>query len=344
MNMYKLSVIIPVYNVEGYIASTVKSLFEQHHVAVEYIFVNDCGTDNSWQVLEETLKEYPECAKSSKLIQLPHNGGVENARMNGLAQATGEYIWFVDSDDLIADGAIKAILDTLAKNPVDYLGINFQTLNPGEMIQAITGNISVKSISAEKHFSMIIAYTGKFQATWGNIIRRDLTLQYPMLKTGLKIAEDYVMHCRWSIFAKSAAVLKKPVYGYVLRPQSVMRKSRSHEVMVATWHALQLLADFSRTLSKYKQKLFCESLRIVTVKMRMLFFIDILNNHNRDEFERMMKYQIPADYSLIGDLCKLPFELWLILICDRFEWYGFMRFYTMFCRKIISLKRKIRWS
>ena len=47
MNMFKSSVIIPVYNVENYIASTVESLFEQHDTAVEYIFVNDCGTDNS---------------------------------------------------------------------------------------------------------------------------------------------------------------------------------------------------------------------------------------------------------------------------------------------------------
>ena len=340
--MLKLSIIIPVYNVEDYIASTVKSLFDQHDSAVEYIFIDDCGSDNSWQVLEDTLRQYPECAQSSKLIRLPHNGGVENARLNGLAQATGEYIWFVDSDDLIAAGAIKAILDSLAKNPVDYLAITLQLLPEKGSIASLQDSIVCKQISPEYLFTEIIGYNGK-HGTVCNIVKRQLTLQYPMLKTGLKIAEDYVMHCCWSIFAESAAVLKNPVYGYVKRPQSVMRKSKSQEVMTATRHSLQLLTDFSKTLPECKQKLFCEALRIVTVKMRMLFFISIFNNYKQDEIAMLMRYQIPAKYSLVNDFYKLPVELQPMLVCDRFQWYNLMRCYVKFGMALVTLKRKIRW-
>lgn len=338
--MIKLSIIIPVYNVEDYIASTIKSLFDQHNPAVEYIFVDDCGSDNSWHVLENTLKLYPESAKTSNLIRLPQNGGVENARICGLQQAKGEYIWFVDSDDLVAEGAINAILQTLAECPVDYLAIGFQQLSPGGVINAVNCKNAIRKTSSEELFWSIISYNDN-HAAWKNIVKRELTLKYPMMRTGLKIAEDYVMHCCWSVFAESAAVLENPIYGYVMRPQSVMRKSKSNDVMSATTFSLQILDDFSKKLPVAKQSLFRRGLRVVRIKMRMRFFIDILNNHDKTEFKDLMQYQIAAEYSLLKDIWELPVELRPIMFCDRFKWYSLMRCYTFASRKLLQFFRKV---
>ena len=335
--MLKLSIIIPVYKVAEFIASTVQSLLCQHDPAVEYIFVNDGTPDASWQILQDTLQKYPECTAACKLIQLPENGGVENARMTGLAQAAGEYIWFVDSDDLIAEGAIKAVLLTLQKNPVDYLAIRFQTLQPEEKIHPLDKNFAISQLPVSELVSAILSYTGSFQAAWGNIVKRQLTVDHPMQKTNLKIAEDYVMHCCWSIFAESAAVLETPVYGYVIRPQSAMNQSQNQDVMKATKQAFQKLSEFSKILPEKKQQLFCSKLQFTAAKMRMLFFIDILNNHDRSEFKELMQYQVEAKYSLLKDIWKLPLELQPIMFCDRLKCYGIMRCYTITARKLKQL-------
>lgn len=336
--MLKLSIIIPIYKVADYVAATVKTLFGQHDPAVEYIFVNDATPDNSWQVLQNTLQQYPECQKNSKLIDLPENGGVENARMTGLAQAAGEYIWFVDSDDLIAAGAINAILAVLQKNPVDYLAINLEKIAPGSTIKPIN-KITYKKLSPEKLFSDIIAHTGKHSA-WCNIVKRQLTSDHPMQKTGFKIAEDYVMHCRWSIFAESAAVLENPVYGYVMRPQSAINQSCNFQIMVSVKEAMQYLQKFAATLPPDKKYIFLNGLHNTMVKMRMLFFIDILNNHAKAQFNDLMQYQIEAEYSLIKNIWALPLELQPIMFCDYFKCYGLMRCYTLMAKMLLRLLRK----
>ena len=253
--MVKLSIIIPVYNVESYIQATAVSLFEQHSPDIEYIFVNDCTPDRSWEVLAETLNKYPECRSASKLISLDKNGGVENARICGLQYAGGEYIWFIDSDDLIAEGAIKIILEALTEKAVDYLSINFQIIKDGEKIPAVNNGNIVETISPEELFSAVISYHGK-HAAWRHIVKRFLTLQHPMLKTGLKIAEDYVMHSCWSIHAESAAIIKTPVYGYVTRQQSVMNSNSRLTILQSTREAIQTLKKFADTLPENKKNYF----------------------------------------------------------------------------------------
>ena len=76
-----LSVLIPVYNVESYIRPAVVSLFVQHDPRVEYVFVNDRSTDNSWKVLKNVLAEYPEAAASARLLEHERNGEIGRAHV-----------------------------------------------------------------------------------------------------------------------------------------------------------------------------------------------------------------------------------------------------------------------
>jgi len=97
---YKISVIVPVYNVENYIERCVRSLFEQTlQEGVEYIFVDDCSPDRSMQVIEAIASEYPERLKHIRIVHQSLNSGSSAARNSGLAIAQGEYIYFADSDD-----------------------------------------------------------------------------------------------------------------------------------------------------------------------------------------------------------------------------------------------------
>ena len=94
--MYKISVIVPVYNVEKFLAQCLESLVLQTYKNLEIIIVDDGSSDNSYKI-------YKKYAKSDSRIQIikQKNAGVSAARNTGLASATGEYVHFIDSDDYI---------------------------------------------------------------------------------------------------------------------------------------------------------------------------------------------------------------------------------------------------
>ena len=97
----KVSVIIPVYNVEKYIERCARSLLEQSLKDIEYIFVDDCSPDNSITMLENILKEYPERQPLVKILFHEPNRGLAYTRQEGVDAAKGEYIIHCDSDDWV---------------------------------------------------------------------------------------------------------------------------------------------------------------------------------------------------------------------------------------------------
>lgn len=99
MTYPKVSILVPVYNVEKYIRRCVVSLMEQTLREVEFIFVDDCATDKSVEFLKDVIDQYPERQSQVKIIRHSQNRGSSAARNTALDVAEGEYIIFADSDD-----------------------------------------------------------------------------------------------------------------------------------------------------------------------------------------------------------------------------------------------------
>ena len=95
--MVKVSVIVPVYNVEKYLTQCLDSLVNQTLKDIEIIIVNDESPDNSQAIIDKYAKRYPKIIKAYK----KKNGGLSDARNYGIERATGDYIGFVDSDDFV---------------------------------------------------------------------------------------------------------------------------------------------------------------------------------------------------------------------------------------------------
>lgn len=100
--MPKISVIIPIYNVEKHIERCARSLFEQTMEDMEFIFVDDCSPDKSVAILKTVLKEYPHRQGAVKIIAHEKNKGLTTTRNTGIALASGDYIAHCDSDDWVA--------------------------------------------------------------------------------------------------------------------------------------------------------------------------------------------------------------------------------------------------
>lgn len=121
----KVSVIVPIYNVEKYIERCVRSLMEQTLDDIEYIFVNDATLDGSMEVLNRVINEYPERLPMVKIINNETNEGVSNTRQKGLENTIGEYIVFVDSDDWIEANMFEKMYGVAIINNADIVLTDF---------------------------------------------------------------------------------------------------------------------------------------------------------------------------------------------------------------------------
>ena len=109
-----VSVIIPVYNMEQFLNACVDSVLSQTYPSLEIILVNDGSKDNSPAICEEIAKEHHQ-------VVLIHqeNRGVSVARNTGMQQATGKYLMFLDADDRLPEGAVKALIEAAEQNNAD---------------------------------------------------------------------------------------------------------------------------------------------------------------------------------------------------------------------------------
>ena len=128
--MAKVSVVIPVYNVEKYIETCVRSLFEQTLHDVEYVFVDDCSPDRSVEILKGLVGEYQtrleEEGKVVRILRMPVNSGQAKVRREGVAHCTGEYIIHCDSDDWVETDMYRAMYETAVASGSDVVVCDYR--------------------------------------------------------------------------------------------------------------------------------------------------------------------------------------------------------------------------
>lgn len=113
----KISVVIPVYNVESYIAPCLQSVMDQtYNGSIECLLVDDCGNDNSMSVVEDMLSKY-QGPIDFKVLYHEHNRGLSAARNTGTEAASGEYVYFLDSDDAISPDCLDLMAKVVSDHP-----------------------------------------------------------------------------------------------------------------------------------------------------------------------------------------------------------------------------------
>lgn len=147
----KVSVIVPVYNVEEYLPKCLDSLVNQTLEDIEIIVVNDGSTDNSQKIIDQYTQKYPQIISLTK-----ENGGLGDARNHGVDQAKGEFLAFVDSDDYISPNMMEEMYDLAKNNNAQIALCNIQKVNEkGEVTQIIKSipNIS-GAVKLKDNFSI----------------------------------------------------------------------------------------------------------------------------------------------------------------------------------------------
>ena len=211
--MPKVSVIVPVYNVEKYLEKSLNSLIKQTiSEDIEIIVVNDGSTDGSHDI----IKEYEE--KYSNVIYLKkENGGLSDARNYGLKRATGDYIAFLDSDDFVDETLYEKLYNKAIEEDADYVECDFYWAYP-------KGRKDKYRLKWDKG----LRYKDKKEmishgrvCAWNKLIKKDIiTQEFPK---GLKF-EDIEFFYKLVPNINKVAFVEEPLIYYVQRKNSLVNK------------------------------------------------------------------------------------------------------------------------
>lgn len=211
MNKFFLSIIIPIYNLQDYIECCLKYILNNNNMDdVEIILVNDGSVDNS----EKICKDYEKKYKNIKCIY-QENKGVASARNTGLDVSSGEYIWFVDGDDIILPFSINILKEVVSSlnYPDVIIGKSLNFCFNEELNKL---NIDSKNFNASFISKNVILKNDIFvPALWGNIFKSDLFRKNNIkINEKLKYTEDIDCTLKLLLNSNKIVYLNRIIYGY----------------------------------------------------------------------------------------------------------------------------------
>ena len=214
----KVSIIIPIYNVASYIRRCLLSVLNQTYKDLEVIIINDQTRDNSIEIIQETLKECPP-AFPVKILNHTKNKGLSAARNTGIINSTGEYLYFLDSDDEITQECIETLVNTFkTENPEIIIG-DYLVQGSNDSYPPLRLNTSV--LKKEAHIFKAYGKGKIYVMAWNKLVQREFILKYSLFFKEGVIHED----CLWSFqcicHAKTIAIIKQVTYLYKIRKGSI---------------------------------------------------------------------------------------------------------------------------
>lgn len=215
--MKSVSIVVPIYNMENYLRECLDSLFVQVDDTMEVILVNDGSTDSSPAICQEYISRYPDTIYVNKV-----NGGLADARNEGVKVATGKYTYFIDSDDWLVPDAIHTLYEFAEANHCetvqggfyyafqDYLQYDDRWINL-DAEPFVLNKMEAMSELVKQQFVKNFA--------WGKLLLTDSVRQFPF-KVGVNLEDAFWMH---HIIDRTEryGVVPKPLYYYRQRPNSI---------------------------------------------------------------------------------------------------------------------------
>lgn len=236
----KVSVVIPIYNVEKFIERCVRSLMEQTLDNIEYIFVNDCTPDRSMDILRKVIADYPNRQEDIHIINHQKNSGSAIVRNTGLYTATGEYLIYCDSDDWIEPDMYGDMYNKAKEANADIVVTDFynEYASCSKIKHQPYPNNSIQCIS-----DML---SGKLHCgTWNKLVRREIYFQNNIsFPDGVDMWEDVATMIPICYYAKKIVYLPKAYYHYVQTNSNSYTKKVSEKSLQDMMEVIKRLGIF----------------------------------------------------------------------------------------------------
>ena len=250
----KITVIVPVYNVENYLNKCLDSIITQTYKNIEIIVVNDGSTDNSGEICQEYAQ------KDNRIVYIEQgNAGLSAARNTSLDNMSGDYVTFVDSDDWIEQDYLETLYKKIVEYQADIAVGNYYSFNESEGMfyfhilgdscyEKVYDNVSIFENLYESHemksFALISA--------WGKLYKVGL---FEQLRFDIgKLGEDGYLNQKIYLLAEKIVYIHKGIYSYRIRNNSLSRtwtEKWMHALVDAMSERITLLANLGYPLEKH---------------------------------------------------------------------------------------------
>lgn len=266
----KISIIIPVFNVEKYIYKCITTVCNQKNTDIEILIINDGTLDNSIEIVKQIDDN------RIRIIN-QENGGLSSARNTGIKNAKGQYIAFVDSDDWVDVNIYKKLYNIAIDNDCDIVQCDFYkaysefenfNLNTEKRIDILNSNQALQNLYNEKYIQTIVV--------WNKIYKKELfnNIEFPKGK----LHEDEFTTYKLLYKAKKIGITNESLYYYRQTPNSIMNKKFNIK-RLDILEALEERIEFMNKINNYD--LYLKSLQKYEFLLRKMFFLcktEIKNN------------------------------------------------------------------
>ena len=244
--MPKVSLIIPVYNTAPYIEACIASLIAQTMHDVEVILVDDHGSDHSMELAQAYVTHH-KSRKQFRFFATPHNMGPGPARNIGIEAAQGEYIAFVDSDDVVTPDFCESLYTAAKEHDADLAYCQAQLVKGTEVQPLNNPVIESGEFSGKQRRFFLTHYTTLFVSF---LYRRELLTEYGIRFPDTRSAEDsYFLTCSL-LAARRIACVDKPMYHYLVHEES-LSESRNPRRYIDKVKSFDLLMQFAKDKGLY---------------------------------------------------------------------------------------------
>lgn len=269
----KVSIIVPIYNSEKYLKRCLESIINQTLKDIQIILINDGSTDNSINI----CREYEKVDKRIILLD-KNNEGVSIARNKGIEIATGEYLYFIDSDDYIELNTMEDMYNIAKESNADIILFNYYWGNDNLSITNLPKNRllegdELRQILSKSNTNYILPFSVR------NIFKNNIIQKNIRFKKNLKYGEDSLYNLESYINAKSMYCSNKAFYHYMPNDDSVMSAKNKKSDMLL--YLSNLYDEKLKLYEKYELDDFKEDLYNYTIQHTLIILIDnTLKNKN----------------------------------------------------------------
>lgn len=298
----KVSVIIPVYNVEKYITRCLSSVVNQSHRDLEIIVVNDATIDGSMKIVEKFASQ----DNRFVIVSHPHNSGLMMTRRSGYTIAKGDYLMFVDSDDEIPYNAIEVMVSKMGKGEFDIVVGSSRSI----YIDGKSKKLSSKLPYGDDSLGVYRALLEKkmFHSLWGKMYNTNLFKNKDYITyDNLTFGEDAILFYQIVKHVKKVAIIDNVVYDYYLSIGTSTIQRLTIKQFECSLKADQMINECCKNISSLSLSLN----HYLTYDVTRFFYI---LDRSRDEIVKLI-----SDYGLIN-LCSFVHCVKTLTIKEQLQW------------------------
>lgn len=275
----KVSILVPIFNVSSFIERCAVSLFEQTFEDIEYIFVNDCTPDNSIEVLNNVIQRYPNRQAQIRIINHENNKGLAGARNTGIANANGDFILHIDSDDYVEPNMVELLYSKAIAENSDIVVCDFimEWDNTNRVVEQIWDK-------NPKIFINKILSVQAVPSVWNKLFKKKLYIENNISTIeGINLGEDLITTPKLLYYSKNVSKVEIPLYHYLQTNSNSYTKNYTEKNINNVEDVLKELTSFFKNKEDFY--LFEQSLLEGKLKKK----IELIFNSDEEYWNELFK-------------------------------------------------------